>query len=114
DFTSWFDLWHTHIDWKARGNRYPESRAEVARATYDLLLYAEQAGADRQEPIQFFAQVCENTGDNAVYVHTENPNGRKFPYEFKGTNWLASAPPELDGVVNQKTHEIGLASLDDE
>ncbi len=51
DFTSWFDLWHTHIDWKARGNRYPESRAEVARATYDLLLYAEQAGADRQRDL---------------------------------------------------------------
>lgn len=31
DMSSWFDLWHTHPDWKSKGNRFPHDRATVAK-----------------------------------------------------------------------------------
>ncbi|MEQ1531696.1 MAG: hypothetical protein ABL925_20480 [Methylococcales bacterium] len=79
DMSSWFDFWHTHPDWKSKGNRYLETRAMVAKLTYELLTYAENLAQFRNKPIQIFASICEDTGNNAVYVHTENPNGTIFP-----------------------------------
>lgn len=114
DFSKWFDHWHTHIDWKSKGNKFPESRATVAKMTYDLLLYAEAAGSNRKEPIQFFATVCQDTGSNAVYIHTENPNGTEFPTNFADTEWGCEAPIELLDVLDIATHELGRTQYEDE
>jgi hypothetical protein len=107
DFSSWFDYWHTHLDWRSQGNKSPEIRAIVAKATYQLLIYAENASSSRTEPIQIFAQIHEDTGENSVLIHSANPNGTDFPCKFDYINWSAETPTELIGVVNQKTHEIG-------
>jgi hypothetical protein len=111
--SEWFDFWHTHLDWKSKGNRYPESRANVARLTYELLLYAESKVAQRTKPIQVFAQIHQDTGSNAVYLHSENSNGTEFPYQFENFEWSVETPPELIGVVDIKTHEIGRVQYED-
>jgi len=114
DFSSWFDFWHTHVDWDCKGNRYPESRAAVAKATYELLRYAEAAAVARDEPIQIFAQICRETGSNAVYIHSGNPNGSSFPCKFEDTNWSPSTPPELEGVIDRDLHELGVSHFGEE
>lgn len=111
--SEWFDFWHTHLDWKSKGNRYPESRANVARLTYELLLYAESKLTQRTKPIQVFAQTHQDTGNNAVYIHSENPNGTEFPYKFEDFEWQIEAPSELAGVVDLSIHEIGFAQYND-
>ena len=112
DFNSWFDLWHTHPDWESRGNRYPEDRAIVAASTYQLLRYAEKLAVRSAREIQIFATVCCNTGDNAVYLHTNNPNGVAFPHVFPGLIWGVPLPPELNGVVEEETYEVGSESYE--
>lgn len=42
DFTSWFDYWHLHPDWHAKGNRFADDRRSVALSTWELLAHAEQ------------------------------------------------------------------------
>ena len=111
--SGWFDLWHTHIDWKSKGNRFPENRAMVARLTYELLLATEAHFAPRSEAIQIFAVICEDTGSNAVYVHTENPNGAAFPYDLSHVEWGAPEPPELIGAIDGATYESGRKRFDD-
>lgn len=114
DFNSWFDEWHTHPDWKAKGNRFGESRALVAKHTYELLYYAETRAKSRANDIQLWATICRDTRDNAVYVHTKNPNGTPYPYAFEGVQWGIDMPEELRGVVDLTSHEIGKASYSGE
>lgn len=112
DYSSWFDLWHTHPDFKSKGNRFPELRTAVARITYEAFLHAEQLVAASRQSVQVFATICADTGDNAVYLHTANPNGTPYPHEFHGITWGVSLPAELLNVVNLSTHHVGLLTHD--
>jgi len=107
DVHGWFDLRHTHIDWKSIGNRHMETRAEVARQTYALLRHAERHFLARTAALQIFATICEDTGSNAVYVHSANPNGTPFPQAFPGADWNVALPPELEGIVESAVYEAG-------
>lgn len=109
----WFDLWHTHPDWRSKGNRFPKNRKAVAAITYRLLLRAEELAATRKEPIQVFAILCEDTGSNAVYLHTPNPNGTPFPCELEATDWGLKELPNLGSLVDTNTHEIGKSQHED-
>jgi len=102
----WFDLWHIHPDLKSRADRIATL---VAEATIELLQVAEEHFVHRASRIQAFAILCESTGDNAVYLHTENPNGSEFPYAFSGVVWGVGLPGELSSVSVPSTHEIGRA-----
>jgi hypothetical protein len=105
DYAGWFDLWHLHLDWKAKGNRSGEDRAAVAKFTYMLLNHAESLAHGRA--IQVFATICEDTGDNAVYLHSANPHGTPFPHAFGEIEWDVLGPPELHGVVDLNRYVIG-------
>ncbi len=115
DFSSWFDYWHTHIDWYGRGNDRPENRSDVAKATISLLKYLEQrAQATTYAPIQIWATLCPNTIDNAVYAHSVNPNGTPYPHDFHGVQRDASVPEWLSAEVIDDSYDIGLISDDGE
>jgi hypothetical protein len=107
NFSSWFDFWHTHIDWNGRGNSQLGNRQDVAAATIRLLNYLELRAQDRREPIQLWATICDNTMDNAVYAHSPNPNRDSYPNDFKGTQWDASIPDWLAAVVHGGKFEVG-------
>ncbi|MDR2710797.1 MAG: hypothetical protein LBB65_05655 [Burkholderiales bacterium] len=113
DIFSCFDLWHTHIDWESRGNRPAQARALVARMTYDLLLVTEARFAPRKKPFQIFAFIKgEDTGGNAVFVHTPNPNNNPYPCELV-VDWDVAAPAELADVVDHSIYEIGKSKKED-
>lgn len=110
DMTSWFDFWHEHPDFKVRANR---AKPMVATLTYSLLKKTESLASTRAQPIQIWATLCENTGDNAIYVHSPNPNGTPFPYVFDGVEWGAKEPPEAVGLVDE-AHELGKGVFENE
>lgn len=109
DYSSWFDYWHLHPDWHAKGNRYADDRRRVALSTYNLFALAEIRLKDKIGPYQVWATICPDTGDNSVYIHTENENGTKFPHEFADVQWHLPAPEELDNIVDLRVHKIGKA-----
>ena len=110
DLNSWFDLWHTHVDWKSKGNRYPETRHDAAVLTYTVLKLAEQNAIKRIEPIQVWAIFCDNTGDNAIYYHTPNANGTPFPYTFEDVAWDISPSDELKSLPVDSQYQWGVYS----
>jgi len=114
DMTSWFDLWHTHPDWKGKGNRCPENRMASIQLGYSLLKKAEELARVAPRSIQSWLAVCPNSLDDGVYLHSENPNGTPFPYPFEGVEWGASDHPVLDAVVDSQRHRIGKALYDSE
>lgn len=109
DLTSWFDYWHTHVDWYGRGNSRSENIPEIAAATVRLPHYLEMAASGRSEPIQIWATLCGNTMDNAVCAHSKNPNGTVYPHDFPGVTWDSPVPDWVaDAVPN--THQVGTTS----
>ena len=110
DINGSFDLWHTHIDWDNKANRV---KSLVARSTYRALIRAESLTVNRSFPIQVWATLCECTGDNAVYLHTNNPNGTPYPYAFEGVEWGIAEPAEFTDLIDAR-HQLGLHRYSDE
>jgi len=111
DLTSWLDYWHTHIDWRGRGNRRTENRPAIAMATVRLLCYLELRAKSRRELIQLWATLCENTMDNAVYAQSINPNGPTDPHDFLGVTWDPPVP-EWAATAIPATHQLGMVNYD--
>lgn len=61
----------------------------------------------REEPVQIWATICQDTSENAVYIHSENPNGSGFPYSFPETTWGIEVPKELRSVDISNQFESG-------
>ncbi|MBF7073581.1 hypothetical protein ISG33_09265 [Glaciecola sp. MH2013] len=113
DTNEWFDLWHTHPDWDGKGNARPENRQRCDELTYDMLMLAESITAHRGNEVQCFALVKEDTMDNSVYIHSENPNDSEFPFQYDGVVWGYSSV-RLEKIVDLKYHEVGLFDGQDE
>jgi hypothetical protein len=105
DVDDWFDYWHLHPDIKFKGNRV---KPIFAQLTYKLLQQAEALTQHRSMSIQAWAVLDENTGYNAVYLHSANPNGSPFPRNFEEVEWGVAAPPEVEGII-KPSHEVGRA-----
>jgi hypothetical protein len=107
DIHEWFDLWHTHPDWERKGNKRLENRRSAIELGYKLLQAAEALCVKRAEPIECWVSVCQDTGDNGVYLHTKNPNGTPFPSMVEGIEWNPTDNQVLNDVVDHQVHEIG-------
>ncbi|MBW8773813.1 MAG: hypothetical protein JF596_01715 [Stenotrophomonas sp.] len=90
--SEWFDYWHTHLDWKGRGNRHPTDRAEVAGALLRLL---QRVVSVRRDDVQCWVTLAADTGNSALFMHSRNPQGSAWPHPFEGTRWDAEMPKWL-------------------
>ncbi|GAB6197436.1 hypothetical protein PAGU2595_027660 [Lysobacter xanthus] len=109
DPASWFDLWHTHLDWYGRGNSCSENRLMVNAAAVRVLQYLERRLAARTEPVQVWADLSQDTANTGIYAHSENPNGSPFPVSFPNVVWGQLVPEEVAGAV-PPSHMVGTAS----
>jgi hypothetical protein len=108
----WFDLWHTHVDWRGEGNEQPEVRRQCARALFGALkrvaaLVASQSGQWQS----WLVFDVEDAGQDAVYLHTPNPNRDNFLYRFEGVTWGAIPPTWLAEFVTDEM-EVGRSVYD--
>ena len=113
DVNEWFDYWHTHPDWDGKGNSKPENRVRANQLTYSLLIKAEEMTKHRENEIQCWALIKNNTMDNSVYIHTENPNGTKFPFDYENVEWDVKNI-EIEKIIDMKVYQIGLFEGDHE
>jgi hypothetical protein len=98
--TNWWDLWHYHPDWSGFGNLSWRFRREYLRAI-GLVFGKILDARDRfQTPFQAFISLNGvDAGQDAVYLHTPNPNGTAFPY-VPTVEWGIPLPhPELVSLL---------------
>jgi hypothetical protein len=114
DIDSWFDYWHTHPDWKFKGNRSNEMKAWVASITYDLLNVVEELTKHQGNRLQVWATLCEDTGNNAIYIHSDNPNSTPYPNDYENVMWGVRGPAVAAELIDQSTHETGTAKYEEE
>ena len=93
---NWFDLWHTHADWEGDGNRGARHRRRHLRAGFTLFETALRQAAGFPQPVQvFFLIDALDSSQDAVHVHTANPNRDNCPYRFPGVEWDVPPPAIL-------------------
>ena len=81
---SWFDFWHTHIDWNSDGNKSWNLRKEFLDK---LLTEFENVKSELKKypsEYQTWIMIDENdSGEDGIYIHTKNPNSENFPLKVQ-------------------------------
>ncbi len=90
--SEWFDYWHTHLDWKGRGNGHPTDRVAIAAALLRLL---QRMVSTARKDVQCWVTLAADTGNSALFLHSRNPQGTPWPHPFEGTRWDAEMPEWL-------------------
>ena len=106
--SDWYDLWHFHPDMAGAGNENSEARQVCLQAlqiAYEKILeQLKDWGTSYQSWILINPT---DSGQDAVYVHTPNPNKQNFPYQFDGADWSIKVPSWITKVFPAKSFRLG-------
>ncbi|MCO7471937.1 hypothetical protein NJG16_17840 [Stenotrophomonas maltophilia] len=102
--SEWFDYWHTHLDWKGRGNRHVSDRITVAAGLLRLL---KRAVSSEREDVQCWVMLAQDTGQSALYLHSPNPQGTPWPHPFDGVTWDIELPGWLEPLLSSDGLQAG-------
>jgi hypothetical protein len=109
---AWFDFYHFHIDNTGLGNRSWKSRVQHLDA---LFLIAEKIKTkldDFEKPFQYWIEIYENDSwDDAVYIHTENPNQSTFPASLTFDSDIKITNTNLKDYIQSKNYVIKTKNL---
>jgi hypothetical protein len=110
--TTWWDLWHYHPDRYGFGNLRWRFRREYVRAIGAVFGTIVHARNQFHTPFQaFIALYCVDAGQDAVYLHTPNPNGTAFPHIPAKIEWGVPMPhPELTSLLPDVPFRCGAAT----
>jgi hypothetical protein len=96
----WCDGWHQHFDWNGFGSHGWLHRRRHISALLVALTQAKVELAQSNQAHQVFASIhITDPGSDAIYVHTENPNGTEFPLVHIGTR-IHSIPALLASRID--------------
>ena len=111
---AWCDLWHTHFDWQGFGDQGWVQRRRHLNALLRALARVRRELASTASPYQLFALVHPaSSGNDALYVHTPNPNETPFPCVFSDVKPVDTLPPLLHGRIDLSRYSV-LRRVDDE
>lgn len=85
---NWWDLWHKHVDWAGYGNTMVGLRRAYVSALLIMFQRAGQQLAAARLHYQIFISLdADDASNDALYVHSPNPNASNFPYLVESTDW---------------------------
>jgi hypothetical protein len=70
--------------------------------------------SEAARPAQVFVSIAPESEaqQDALYVHTPNPNGTPFPRPFEGVDWNAGLPSFLRTFIEGEPWEVGALQVD--
>lgn len=84
----WYDMWHYHADWKGYGNFNWKFRLKHIE---NLCVIFQKFVSELQSyngPHQLWLYLNQDdSGQDAVFFHTPNPNGDNYPCKFEEIEW---------------------------
>jgi hypothetical protein len=83
-------------------------------ALFDAFGRALKQASESHRPVQVFVSIAPHSDadQDALYVHTPNPNGTLFPHAFEDVRWDVPPPLFLRAFVEGKPWQIGAAPRD--
>ena len=109
---SWFDFWHTHVDWNGIGNESAEMRQVALKALFQKQKAILKAMELFPKEFQCWVMVHPDSADDSVCLHSENPQN-SFPYPFPGVEWSIELPALLQDLVVDTEVEVGVSQSED-
>lgn len=108
DTTSWFDFAHIHLDWYGVGNLRGNYRKEHIRQYLALYEVAYDSFEALHKEVQLWVYLdAHDAGQDALFIHSENPNETEFPYVVENLTWEETNTPLLDAVIDKKRYRVG-------
>ena len=106
--SEWFDLWHAHLALVNSDTLGLDARRERLRSLFAAWRRVEDAASRLTCPWQTWLVIDpSDPNQDAVYLHTPNPNRGNFPYPFEGVTWGAEPPEGLAEFVAGSGLELG-------
>lgn len=103
---SWFDLYHFHIDNTGLGNKSWKSRKQHLDALFSIAEKFEDKLKNYSKDFQYWIIISENDScEDSIYIHTENPNGSDFTTSF-GFDNIKSSNTTLTDYLARKNYHI--------
>lgn len=104
---SWFDLWHTHVDWKGEGNKNFKTRLGYLK---QLLIEFENLKTKLSKyPNNFQTWIVIDeldSSEDSIYIHTKNPNSENFPLKIPNKKSWNTNNQDLSNFMAQTGMEI--------
>jgi len=105
--SSWFDLWHTHTSCEDEENVSWEKRAACLQELIELYHYFNKQLENYPKPFQLWIEIWENDpAEDAVYIHTANPNSNNFPVKVEAGVEPEISDTELITWIEKQPFEI--------
>ncbi|CAM2065931.1 hypothetical protein SCOR_11165 [Sulfidibacter corallicola] len=106
-----FDLWQWQPSTPFGPGEFLQEKVESLFLAYNRVLVQV---TDYDGPFQTWITVDESPeNDNALYFHTPNPTGVKFPIRFSDVNWEAPPPVYLQTYLKGGTYICGRAGKEE-
>ena len=84
----WYDMWHYHADWGGYGNLSWKYRLKHIEALCIIYKKFIENLPEFKKPYQLWIYLNQNdSGQDAVFFHTPNPNENNFPCKFNDAQW---------------------------
>jgi hypothetical protein len=108
DPRGWYDYMHWHADWPGMGNLAWRERREHLNALFTMFrrILAETASWTTPHQVWLHIDPTDSSQD-AVYLHTANPNSENFPNTFAGVSWDAEVPERLRVFLTDAAWQFG-------
>ena len=111
--SDWFDLWHWHPAFERDGLPGSDESRGRLRSLFAAWSRVEGAAAWLTRPSQTWLVIdSSDPGQDAVYLHTANPNRDNFPYAFEGVTWGIEPPDELTEFMAGSGLEVGCSECE--
>jgi len=108
DMGTWFDLWHTHPDWRGDGNRGARHRRRHLAAGFTIFRRLLAQAREANGPVQVFMLIdALDSSQDAVYVHTPGPHGDNFPMRYENAAWDVRVPAILREFLTDPDWDLG-------
>lgn len=104
----WYDYMHWHVDWLGMGNLNWAERREHLSALFTMFRRLLTESTSWPTPHQAWLRIdAADSSQDAVYLHTANPNAENFPNRFEGVVWDAAIPARLLEFITESTWQFG-------
>jgi hypothetical protein len=104
---SWFDFWHTHVDWDGKGNTNWKTREKYLIKLLAIFQDLKIKLNDFPNDFQLWILLDEkDSEEDSVYIHSKNPNADNFPLKVKADKINSIKDKELKEFVDSLNLEL--------